>query len=102
MYVFVYKEFIGLEKLKMFTNKIRVCNEFVKRIEGDAPDEVFEKNIKIFFENEKEEAYKLKEEFESNNIATFVTDQLTVTRKDKNEKAYTVCLPKDRIIMKLI
>jgi hypothetical protein len=101
MYVFIFKEFIGLEKLKQFTNKIKIPNEFVNQIKDENSTEILETNIKIFFENEPEEAYKLKETLEINNVATFITDQLTTTIK-RNGQEYICNLPKDRIIMKLI
>ncbi len=111
MKVCVFGEFTGLLALSQYCT-VEVGDRIILE---DAPantrsDEcrvIASTNIKIFF-NPKDEAdrlaaYALKDVLSTNNIASFVTDQLYVTTKDsRTGEAIQIPLPKDRIIMKLL
>lgn len=103
--IFVFNEFTAYEKLCNYVDCPVLRGDPVCKKSDDAPDTLFQTNIKIFFNPkdtaDQEHAYRIKQILEEHSIATFVTDQLTVKDKQKNGEIRIILLPKDRIIMKL-
>jgi hypothetical protein len=91
----VFREFTELDALQRLVHPVLV-DRAVK--EMNSTSEIYSTNIKIFFNGNQDEAYRIKDVLEKNSFATFVTDQLTLTYPNGR----IIQLPKDRIIMKLL
>lgn len=105
--VFVFNKFIAFDKLCQYIDcSIKKFEAPTTKQNNDAPDSLFQTNIKIFFDSkdvdDTEHAYRIKQTLEEHNIATFVTDQLTIKEKKDNGEMRTILLPKDRIVMKFV
>ncbi len=103
--IFVFNEFAAYEKLCNYVDCPVLRGEPIRKKSDDAPNTLFQTNIKIFFNpkdtTDQKHAYRIKQTLEEHSIASFVTDQLTVATKQKNGEISMILLPKDRIIMKL-
>ena len=104
--VFVFNEFIDFDKLCKYVDCPIKKSIITTKQNNDVPDSLFQTNIKIFFDSkdvtDTEHAYHIKQILEEQNIATFITDQLTIKEKQNNGEMRIILLPKDRIIMKFI
>jgi hypothetical protein len=111
MKVCVFGEFTGLQVLSQYctveVGNLIILDDAPANTRTDECKVIAKTNIKIFF-NPKDEAdrltaYALKDVLCTNNIASFVTDQLYITTKDAHTgKTIQTPLPKDRIIMKML
>ncbi len=106
MKVTVFSEFAALQLLSSYCTVTVLGPIILNGTESDEIKLIARTNIKIFFDSkntiDRDAAYTLQTTLSTNNIATFVTDQLYSTHKDsKTGKTYNVPLTKDRIIMKL-
>ena len=97
--IYVFHEFAELEALERLVNPVIVNRASPLLSEVSTPElsELYTRNIKIFFNGNKDAAYHIKAVLERNSFATFVTDQLTL----KLPNGRISQLPKDRIIMSL-
>ena len=96
--IYVFHEFAQLETLERLVGPVKRMSPL-----KDNLSEIYKTNIKIFFNNNKEEAYRIKHILEENSFASFVTDQLTMKlpKSETYPDGHTILLSKDRIIMKL-
>lgn len=107
MRIAVFYEFEGCDTLSNYCTIDRASHScFREEIDTDSTLQMMKKNIKILFTPDtKDQAYELKERLEKDGVATFVTDQLYVTMKEKidgKEVSKIVPLPKDRIVMTMV
>jgi hypothetical protein len=102
MQVKVFHEFTGKEVLAKYCSFICPSEPttFIQT-EGEESRRITCTNIKIFFGNDKDAAYTLKEKLEADGVAKFVTDQLYIKEK-RGDETITIALPKDRIVMELL
>ena len=96
-HIYVFHEFAQLEALQQLVGKVKRMSPLENYEVTSELSEIYATNIKIFFNGNADEAYRVKTVLEENSFATTVTDQLTKTLKDGR----TILLPKDRIIMRL-
>jgi hypothetical protein len=102
MKVYVFSEFANIELLSKYYDIIDV-GSYINKNSSEEEKITAKTNIKIFFDDkDKSDAYELKDKLEKDGVATFITDQLYVTRKDLNGNPREIALPKDRIVMKYI